>query len=235
MGSQAVDFMLQQIFHSEVEHQCKFALMAYEDLKQALAVIQQPPPALPAPPTRPAVNFTGPAQLDAFCDQWNKAMAERRRISSKYLEAQTAAEHRLWFSVQAFLVAAGNVSKLLWPAPYDTRRLPERGPEFRASLEVEEDSPLESRTLRNRFEHFGARLEKWAVSSQHRIFIDSNIGPAGGISGGEPGDYLRNFDPGNFAVTFHGDTYPLPTIADALEQLWHKATVRLQHPMEVRP
>ena len=72
-----MDFMLQQIFYSEIERQCTFALMAYEDLKQALAVTQQPPPALP---TRPAMNFTSHAQMEAFFDQRRKALTEHNRI-----------------------------------------------------------------------------------------------------------------------------------------------------------
>ena len=48
------------------------------------------------------------------------------------------------------------------------------------------------------------------------------------IPGIEPGDYLRHFDPRNFAITFRGDSYYLPPIVEALERLWHKATVQLQ-------
>jgi hypothetical protein len=104
----------------------------------------------------------------------------------------------------------------------------ERGPELRARLEVEEGSPLKPRTFRNHFEHFDSRLEQWAVSSEHRVFIDVNVGPMGVINGAEPGDYLRNFDPTNFAVTFRGDSYHLLPIVEAIEQLWHKATVQLR-------
>ena len=39
--------MPRQIFLHEVERQCKFALMAYEDLEQALAASQQRAPAQP--------------------------------------------------------------------------------------------------------------------------------------------------------------------------------------------
>jgi hypothetical protein len=56
-----VDFVPQQIFHCEVERQCKFALMAYECLKQAVAVSQQ------RAPTQPEINWndTDLAQLQA--------------------------------------------------------------------------------------------------------------------------------------------------------------------------
>jgi hypothetical protein len=211
-----VDFMPRQMFHREVERQCKFALMAYADLKQAFSDYKQPSPTPPAP------NSTDAAQVVATMakhEEWLEALTEHQRM-------QEAAADRLWYSIQAFLVAAGNISKLLWPS--DTSILPERGPELRASLEVEGDSPLASRTLRNQFEHFDERLARWAVSSKQRVFIDASVRPVGVISGAEPGDYLRNFDPQNFAVTFRGDRYHLLPIVEAIEQLWHRATVRLQ-------
>jgi hypothetical protein len=82
--------------------------------------------------------------------------------------------------------------------------------------------------LRNHFEHFDERLERWAVSSKHRVFIDAHVRTMGVISGGGPGDSLRNFDPKNFAVTFRGDRYHLLPIVEEIEQLWRKATVRFQ-------
>jgi hypothetical protein len=214
-----MDFMPKQIFHREIERQCKFALMAYDDLKQTLAIIQQPQPEPPVP------NSSDIAQIQATMarrHQWLKAMDEYDRIKA------TASE-RFWYSVQAFLGAAGNISKLLWPSyRREEKLIPERGPELRASLAVEADSPLAPRTFRNHFEHFDVRLEEWAVSSKPRIFIDANIAPTSMTSGYEPGDRLRNFDPYNFTITFRGDSYHLPPIVEAIEQLWQKAKIQLQ-------
>jgi hypothetical protein len=210
--------MLQQIFHREVERQCTCARIAYEDVKQALALAQQPSL---MPPTVNAADATQMQEWMVRHDQWQAALAQDRQM-------RAAANDRFWYAVQAFLVAAGNISKLLWPS--DTPRLPERGPDLRASLEVDDDSPLKSRTLRTPFEHVDARLEQWAVLSKHHSLIDANIAPAGmlTVSGAEPGDYFRNFDLTEFAVTFWGKSYCLPPIADAIERLWHKVTVWLQ-------
>jgi hypothetical protein len=133
---------------------------------------------------------------------------------------------RLWYSVQALLVAAGNVSKLLWPE----QKYSQRGDELRASLGVPEDSPLAPRTFRNHFEHFDARLHDWAASSQRRNFADSNVGPPGMIVGLDPGDYLRNFDTTNAAVTFRGDSYELQPIVKAIGELWQRASVEAAKP-----
>lgn len=83
--------MILRIFQSEIERQAKFAIMAAQDLDNALKI----------------------REMD-----------------------------RIWFSVQGFLVATGNISKLLWPSE---ALLPERGVELRPSLSVEDDSPLEPR------------------------------------------------------------------------------------------
>jgi hypothetical protein len=205
------------VFYMEVERQCKFALMAYEDLKQALTDHNQPPPA------SPTVSYEDVAQLQlstARYEQWLLAM-------DSYERTQTAAKDRFWYSVQAFLVAAGNISKLLWPSYRKGEELiPERGPELRVSLAVEEDSPLAPRALRNHFEHFDLRLEQWAVSSTPRVFVDSNIGPVSMISDYEPGDRLRHFDPTTFAVPFRGDTYHLRPIIEAIQAIYPRAVAK---------
>lgn len=122
---------------------------------------------------------------------------------------------RIWYSVQALLAAAGNVSKLFWPSD---SKLPERGQDLRASLGVPEKSPLESRAFRNHFEHFDSRLEIWAVSSEHKNFVDSNIGVS--ISGVDRNDFLRNFEPGTLTLTFCGEEHPLEPVIDAIQQIY---------------
>ena len=145
-----METMVLRIFQREVERQCKFALIAAQDLNQALKV----------------------SDMDS-----------------------------VWYSVQAFLVAAGNISKLLWPPK---PLLPERGAELRASLSVSDDSPIEPRTFRNHFKHFDERLEQWATSSERHNFADSNVGLSGMITGTEQGDYLRNFVPRTSPSLFVG-------------------------------
>lgn len=134
----------------------------------------------------------------------------------------------LWYSIQAFLVAAGNISKLFWPTRTDS--LPERGEELRADFSIADDSPLQPRIFRNHFEHFDERLEDWAISSERKNFIDSNVGPSGMISGIEPDDYLRNFDTKNSAVTFRGDIYHLEPIANSIQSLLIIAQAKVAEP-----
>ena len=61
----------------------------------------------------------------------------------------------------AFLNAAANVSKLLWPPK--TSSLSQRGPILRAIFAIPEDSPLMNRKVRNWLEHKDMELEKSIV------------------------------------------------------------------------
>ncbi len=167
-----MDKYVLRIFEREAERQCRFAVIAIEDLQKAL---------------------------------------------------QAADMDRIWYSVQTFLVAAGNLSKLLWPS---AAHIPDRAKELRSSLGVNDSSPLAPRTFRNYFEHFDERLEDWATSSKRQNFVDSNVGPSGMISGIDPADYLRNFDTTKGAITFRGDEYILKPMVDAIVELHAKALTK---------
>lgn len=132
--------------------------------------------------------------------------------------------YHLWYSVQAFLVAVGNISKLFWPPD---RCLRERGVELRKSLSVRANSPLEPRKFRNHFEHFDERLDDWATASEQKNFVDFNIGS---ITGPQSGNCLRNFDPEKFAVTFRGDEYPLKPVINVINEIWQKAAIEAEKP-----
>lgn len=133
---------------------------------------------------------------------------------------------RFWYSMQAFLSAAANVSKLLWGATQDIER--ERAP-LRKSLEVSDNSPLRSRVFRNHFDHFDERLGSW--------FKDwSNAGLQGG-SDTEVGDIddldisefaLRNFDTKTKTLIFRGEALPLAPLFVALVELEEKAVTALR-------
>ncbi len=166
-----IDEMVLRIFQREVVIQCRFALMAEEDLEQSL---------------------------------------------------RTDDMDRTWYSAQAVLVAAGNISKILWPVD---SLLPERGPELRATLDVGDKSPLQPRAFRNHFEHFDSRIEQWASSSERHNFADWIIGPSSAFVGLDPGDILRLFDPGTWEFTFRGDKYALRPVIESIRELWKRASV----------
>ncbi len=132
---------------------------------------------------------------------------------------------RIWYSIQAFLIAAGNLSKLLWPP---TPGISERGPELRASLSVEDSSCLQPRIFRNHFEHYDQRLEKFFLSLEPPNFsyIDRNVSP-GGIrslaSHVKEKSVLRHFDQEAWTLLFRGEPFDLKPLVKAICELLPKA------------
>ena len=122
----------------------------------------------------------------------------------------------LWYSIQSFLGAAANISKILWPS---AKQREMRGAELRSQLRVPDGAPLEYRGIRNHFEHFDERLDSWASSPEPGLFVDSNVGPKGAIAGIDPKDFLRNFDPASYVVSFRDEEYPLRPIEEAIKHL----------------
>jgi hypothetical protein len=125
--------------------------------------------------------------------------------------------------LQSFLGAAANVSKLLWGVSAEAT---ERREELRESLGVPEDSPLESRYLRDQFEHFDERLEEWARDAEKNNLnvVDMNLGPAESmVRGAHPSALLRNFDPEANVVTFRGETFELTPLIRALQEIRSRA------------
>lgn len=67
----------------------------------------------------------------------------------------------VWFGLQGILISASNASKLLWGAGRTNQQakgLREARRPLRESVDVEDSSPLNSREIRNSFEHFDERL-----------------------------------------------------------------------------
>jgi len=166
-----------RIFQREIERQCKFAIIAREQIKAGL------------------LN----SDLDI-----------------------------VWYAIQNFLVAVGNMSKVFWPI---NQKYENRGKELRRSLGIKDNSPIQPRNFRNRFEHFDERLEEWATSSKRQNFIDSNIGLVSKMVGiVDQEDCLRNFNPTSWTLTFRGDQYALKPILEAIDELYPKVSAEANKP-----
>jgi len=81
-------------------------------------------------------------------------LAAKRLSASK----ESFDQIEVWSSIQSILVAAGNVSKILWP---QKEKYAGRGERLRELLKVSEDNILFDRKFRNHFEHYDERIEDW--------------------------------------------------------------------------
>ena len=147
-------------------------------------------------------------------------------LAAQDLEQSVAADdkERVWYSAQAFLVATAIVSKLLWGGPSDA---PKRA-HLRECLGVSDDSPLRSQVLRNHFEHFDERIEKWAHRGQGSA--DLVIGVPWQAN---PDEDWRYFDPSSRTLSFTGDKLDLALVVGALSKV--KAAAELQQPPLMPP
>ena len=79
----------------------------------------------------------------------------------------------VWCSIQSILVAAGNVSKILWP----NQKYKNRGERLRQMLNVNADNLLSNRDFRNHFEHYDERIEEWFNTQSSAVYIDLAMNP----------------------------------------------------------
>jgi hypothetical protein len=133
---------------------------------------------------------------------------------------------RFWYSIQAFLVAVGNISKILWPASKSSK-YKGRGDQLRNLLAISSHSYLEPRIFRNHFEHFDERIESWFASTGARGFADSCIGPSNEFGGMSTPHYLRNYATDTKTIWFCGTKYDLAPVVEEINELVEKVCRKL--------
>jgi hypothetical protein len=123
-----------------------------------------------------------------------------------------------WYSLQNFLVAAANISKLLWGTKPATKA---RRTRLRIALGVDDTFAIRDRNLRNDFEHFDERVEDKCTKTH--IYIGRNVGPAGMIAIGDPDDHFQHYDPTTGQVTFWTHSVSVPAVLKEIELLLPRA------------
>ena len=122
----------------------------------------------------------------------------------------------LWVGVQVGITGAGNVSKALWG---QGSRLAESRRPLRDSLTVPENSPFRDVSMRNHFEHYDERLDRWWRESPNHNHLDRMIGPPSGVVGLDDLDRFRVYDPTTNDVVFWGERFNMQAIATEAERL----------------
>jgi hypothetical protein len=122
-----------------------------------------------------------------------------------------------WCSIQSILVAAGNVSKILWP----NEIYKVRGEKLRQLLKVEKDNPLSSRKFRNHFEHYDERIEEYFQGKPQGVYIDLAMNPSlrSGLFGNPALNTHRGYNSFNNTLIFRGETLDLNAVLMALENI----------------
>ncbi|WP_286754587.1 MULTISPECIES: hypothetical protein [Sphingobacterium] len=123
-----------------------------------------------------------------------------------------------WCSIQSILVAAGNVSKILWPS----QKYKLRGQKLRKLLGVEDNNPLASRKFRNHFEHYDERVEEWFENNSQGVYVDLSMNPSlrSLHFSLPPLNTHRGYNSFNNSVVFRSETLYLDEILSALDILF---------------
>jgi len=121
----------------------------------------------------------------------------------------------VWSSIQSILVAAGNVSKILWPSTEYT----ERGERLRELLKVDDNNMLSDRSLRNHFEHYDDRIEKWFKGKSSAVYSDLTIDPLKSMRRNFPTNHHRAYDPLTQTLTFRDESFDLAAVLKELKEI----------------
>jgi len=122
-----------------------------------------------------------------------------------------------WGSIQAFLGAAANVSKILWP----NKKYADRGESLREFLGIEKDNPLSSREFRNHFEHYDERIEEYFSNTLGGLYVDLAMNPSlrDPFFPSPTSNAHRGYNSFNNTVVFRGETLELNEILTALDHI----------------
>lgn len=134
---------------------------------------------------------------------------------------------RLWIAIQNMLNVAANVSKTLWG---QGGKLAEQREPLRASLQVDDTSPLRDVVMRNHFEHYDERLNHWWEDSDAHNYLDMSVMPAGAVQGMADGDMFRMFDPPTGDIVFWGQRFNVTALANEASRLLPIASAEARKP-----
>ncbi len=122
----------------------------------------------------------------------------------------------VWSSIQSILVAAGNVSKILWP---QEKKYAVRGKRLRELLKVDDNNMLSDRRLRNHFEHYDDRIEKWFKGKSSAVYSDLAVDPLKSMRRNFPTNHHRAYDPLTQTLTFRGESFDLAAVLKELKEI----------------
>ncbi len=120
-----------------------------------------------------------------------------------------------WGSIQLILIAAGNVSKILWPGRDKNKA---RGIHLRVLLKIEDGNPIADRKFRDHFEHYDERLEKW--NENRKEYFDFVMNPSMQSFGLQ--NVSRGYNVDSNTLVFQGEELDLNVILTALKEIKEK-------------
>lgn len=123
--------------------------------------------------------------------------------------------------LQNVALQGASISRFFWPSD---KKYDKRGEILRKAFAVTEQSPLRSRTLRNKMEHFDEYLDDYLKTCLAGQFIPDYFGPKPPNNRG-PLRFFRAFftNTGEFEIL--GDIFPIQPIVDEIRRV-HEVLIK---------
>jgi len=160
--------------------------------------------------TRKGINFFQESNfLTEIIFQVKMAEHAANRLNEN---ANHSDQMETWSYIQLILIAAGNVSKILWPGRKANK---DRGIQLRRLLKIQDDNPIADRKFRDHFEHYDERLEKW--TENRRGYFDFVMNPSMHTFGHQ--NISRGYEVDSNTLVFQGETLDLDAVVKALKEI----------------
>lgn len=154
--------------------------------------------------------------------QWDFTVSSVNLLNQsiqKLVDGDMSGMDPLWYALDAALGSLGNISKIFFPTRTAPKATVRRCTLMRAAFGVPEDARLGNRRLRDSFEHFDERIDKWDRQSERHQFLDRSVGEKRLIGGADSGDYMRWFDYTTSVISLMGDDLGLRALLSEVDAL----------------
>ncbi|MDN5846366.1 MAG: hypothetical protein L0H53_08850 [Candidatus Nitrosocosmicus sp.] len=148
-----------------------------------------------------------------------KTILSTFEMLSKSLDEDIWNNNLIWGLLSLILTSTSNISKIFWPSDQSGKSCLERGEYLRNLLQINDDSVIYNRDLRNNFEHFDERLHRWYKNSKTKNFSYRNINITIRNDGSDDYMDMGNYDSRTNTVTFWNIIYELDPIKMAITDL----------------
>ena len=90
--------------------------------------------------------------------------------------------------------------------------------------------------MRNNFEHYDERLDRWWAKSSKHNYIDGIVGSPSAASAPDPIDMFRFFDPATLRMEFWGESFDVQALITEVQRIIPKLREEASKPhWEPRP
>ena len=128
--------------------------------------------------------------------------------------------------VQEAVGHSAALSRYFWPSPQGKKKQPmlkqlkeKRGEKLRAAFEVDENSPLYNRDLRNAWEHFDERLDEYFLEHDSGYFFPSSLLNTHTLADDSMGHIFKLLDVQEECLVLMGEKYYFAPIRDEVYRI----------------